>query len=225
MGKLFLLFVFFTWIFGNPIIAIIAILFIVYVLDRRFIGLSPSLLKPLRRSSRLRKLKRHIAQSPNDTSAKVEIARILIDKKKYREALSLLDPLERVLDDSAEYWDDLGLCLMQTGKPEAGESAMSKALLLNPRVKYGAPYLRLAAHYSKQDAERALSYIEAFQEIHSSSCEAYYRLAEIYELMNRKDDALEAIREGLRIYRALPRYKKRTERKWALRLLMKRSRG
>lgn len=225
MGKLFLLFVFFTWIFGNPIIAILVLLFIVYVIDRRFIGLTPSLLKPIRRSSRLRKLKRHIAQSPNDTSSKVEIARILIEKKKYREALGMLEPLERMLDESAEYWDDLGLCLMQTGQPEAGEAAMSKALLLNPRVKYGAPYLRLAAHYSKLDAERALSYIEAFQEIHSSSCEAYCRLAAIYEQMDRKEDAREAAVEGLRIYRSLPRYKKRAERSWALRLLIRKTRG
>ncbi|ACT00125.1 tetratricopeptide repeat protein [Paenibacillus sp. JDR-2] len=225
MGKLFLLFVFFTWLFGNPIIAIIALLFIVYVIDRRFIGLTPSLLKPIRRSSRLSKLKKHIAQSPNDTSAKVEIARILIEKKKYREALNLLEPLERMLDDSAEYWDDLGLCQMQTGQPEAGEAAMSKALLLNPRVKYGAPYLRLASYYSKLDAERALSYIEAFQEIHSSSCEAYYRLADIYEQMSRKEDAMEAVSEGLRIYRSLPRYKKRVERKWALRLFIRKTRG
>ncbi|MGO4111114.1 tetratricopeptide repeat protein [Paenibacillus sp. YAF4_2] len=225
MGKIFLLFVFFTWLFGNPIIAILVLLFIVYVLDRRFIGLTPSLLKPIRRSSRLKKLKRHIAQSPNDTSSKVEIARILIEKKKYNEALSLLAPLERMLDDSAEYWDDLGLCLMQTGKPEEGEAAMSKALLLNPRVKYGAPYLRLAAYYSNQDAVRALSYIEAFQEIHSSSCEAYYRLADIYEQMNRKEDAKQAVQEGLRIYRSLPRYKKRVERIWAIRLLIRRTQG
>jgi Tfp pilus assembly protein PilF len=225
MGKLFLLFVFFTWIFGNPILAILAILFIVYVLDRKFIGLTPSLLKPIRRSSRLGKLKRHIIQSPNDTSSKVEIARILIEKKKYKDALHMLEPLEPMLDESAEYWDDLGLCLMQTGQPEAGEAAMGQALQLNPRVKYGAPYLRLAAYYSKHDANRALSYIEAFQEIHSSSCEAYYRLAAIYEQMNRKEDALEAVREGLRIYGALPRYKKRAERKWALRLFIQKSRG
>ncbi|GGG51813.1 tetratricopeptide repeat protein [Paenibacillus radicis (ex Gao et al. 2016)] len=220
-----LLFVFLTWLTGNPFIAIIVLLVILYALDRRFVGLTPSFMKPLRRSSQLRKLKRHIALAPNDTSSKLEAARILIEKKKYREALGLLEPMERMLEDSAEYWDDLGLCCLELGQHERGETAIHKALEINPRVKYGAPYLRLATYYSRTNTEKALSYIASFQNIQSSSCEAFERLATIYKLMDRKQDAAEAIEEGLRVYRALPRYKKRTERKWAIRLLIKRIAG
>ncbi|MUT65853.1 lipopolysaccharide assembly protein LapB [Paenibacillus sp. NEAU-GSW1] len=224
MSKI-LLFVFLTWLTGNPFIAILVLLVILYALDRRFVGLTPSFIKPLRRSNRLRKLKRHIAEAPNDTSSKQEVSRILIEKKKYAEALKLLEPMERTLDDSAEYWDDLGLCLMQLGQPERGEAAIYKALSINPRVKYGAPYLRLAAYYSRLDAEKALESIASFQEIHSSSCEAYERLAEIYKQMGRKQEMKDAIEEGLRVYRTLPRYKKRLERSWAIKLLLKRMAG
>ncbi|WP_042163734.1 tetratricopeptide repeat protein [Paenibacillus gorillae] len=220
-----LLFVFLTWLTGNPFIAIIVLLVILYALDRRFVGLTPSFMKPLRRSSQLRKLKRHIALAPNDTSSKQEAARILIEKKKYREALEMLEPMERMLEDSAEYWDDLGLCCLELGQLERGEAAIHKALEINPRVKYGAPYLRLASYYSKNNREKALAYIASFQDIQSSSCEAFERLAAIYKLMDRKQDTAEAIEEGLRVYRALPRYKKRTERKWAIRLLIKRIAG
>lgn len=220
-----LLFFFLTWLTGSPIIAILVLLVILYALDRRFVGLTPSLLKPIRRSSQLSKLKKHIALSPNDTSSKLEASRILIEKKKYVEALKLLEPMERVLDESAEYWDDLGISCMHTGQPERGEEAVHRALSINPRVKYGAPYLRLAAYYSNKDAGKALTYIDSFQEIQSSSCEAYARLADIYKQMNRLDDRKTAIEDGLRIYRMLPKYKKRVERKWALRLLFKKWAG
>src|SRR5690606_21400823 len=119
--------------------------------------------------------------SPNDVSAKQELARLYIDRKKYREALQLLEPLQRTLDDSAEYWDDLGNCYMHAGNRERGEACTARALDLNPRVKYGAPYLRLAAYHSRGRTDEALAYLRQFQDIHSSSCEAYDRLADIYK--------------------------------------------
>ncbi|MFX3632593.1 MAG: tetratricopeptide repeat protein [Candidatus Pristimantibacillus sp.] len=220
MSKLFLFFPL-LWLTGNPFVAFILLIVILYVLDRKFIGLTPSFMKPIRRASKLRKLRNHIAMAPNDTSSKQEASRILIEKKQYQEALKLLEPMERNLEDSAEYWDDLGICYLNTGEPERGEEAINRALAINPRVKYGAPYLRLATHYSKSDSIRALAYIDSFQQIQSSSCEAYDRLASIYTVMNRKQDTSHAIDEGLRIYRSLPRYKKRVERKWAIRLKIK----
>lgn len=217
----FSLFLLLAWLFGNPFIAILVMLVLLYVLDRRFVGLTPSILKPLKRSSRIRKLKQHIGLSPNDVSAKLELARLFIEKKNYREALKWLEPLQNTLDDSAEYWDDLGTTYLYTGNEERGEACIIRALELNPRVKYGAPYLRLAAYYSNGRIDQALSYIRAFQEIHSSSCEAYDRLAAIYKMLGQAEESKLAVQEGLRIYRMLPRYKKRLERKWAVRLLLK----
>lgn len=221
MFKLTFLFLWLTWLLGNPIIAIIVLLVILYAIDRRFVGLSPSLVGYFKKNARIRKLKGVIAASPNDVSAKQELARLLIDRKKYGAALRLLEPLNRVLEDSAEYWDDLGQALAADGRGPEGEEAMLKALGLNPRVKFGAPYLRLAALSAGDDQERALSYLKSFQDIHSSSCESYYRLAEVYKRMGKEAEAKSAAEEGLRVYRSLPKYRKRTEREWALRLLFK----
>ncbi|NIK76941.1 tetratricopeptide (TPR) repeat protein [Paenibacillus castaneae] len=215
------LFILLAWLFGNPFIAIIVLLVLFYILDRRFVGLMPSLFKPIKRSSRIKKLKQHINLSPNDVSAKHELARLLIERKKYSEAANLLEPLQQTLEDSAEYWDDLGTSSLFSGKVERGIASMVHALKLNPRVKYGAPYLRLAAYYSKDQTEQALAYIRAFQEIQSSSCEAYDRMSSIYKGMGQEEEAKRAAEEGLQIYRMLPRYKKRQERKWAVRLLWK----
>jgi tetratricopeptide (TPR) repeat protein len=221
MFKLTFLFLWLYWLLGNPIIAILVLLVVLYLLDRRFVGISPSIVKPLKRLSRIRKLKAHIAGSPNDVSAKQELARLLIERKKFKEALQLLEPLQRTLEDSAEYWDALGHSQTETGNIEQGIASMNKALELNPRVKYGAPYLRLADIYANTDAEKALDCLRQFQQIQSSSCEAYYRMLQLYSKLGRQNDAKEAAKEGLMMYRTLPRYKKRSERGYAVRLLFK----
>lgn len=220
MFKFTFLFLWLYWLLGNPIIAILVLLVVLYLIDRRFIGITPSIVKPLKRISRIRKLKAHIGASPNDVSSKQELARLLVERKKYGEALKLLEPLQRTLDDSADYWDTVGHCMAETGRLEEGVAHMQKALQLNPRVKYGAPYLRLASIHADKDAETALGFLNQFQHIQSSSCEAYYRMAQLYKKLGRTEDAKAAAAEGLAIYRSLPRYKKRSERGWAVRLLI-----
>ncbi|OBZ13289.1 MULTISPECIES: lipopolysaccharide assembly protein LapB [Bacillales] len=221
----FSLFIFLIWLFGNPFIAILVMLVLLYMLDRRFVGLTPSLFKPIKRLSRIKKLKQQIDSSPNDVSSKHELARLLIERKKYGEALRWLEPLQHTLEDSAEFWDDLGMSYLYTGDEERGVACMLRGLDLNPRVKYGAPYLRLASHYSSGQTEKALTYIQAFQAINSSSCEAYDQLTSIYKQLGNAEEAKRTTEEGLRIYRMLPRYKKRQERKWAVRLWWKKTTG
>ncbi|REK69389.1 tetratricopeptide repeat protein [Paenibacillus paeoniae] len=221
MIKFTFLFLWLSWLLGNPIIAVVVLLLILYALDRRFIGLTPSLWKPFKRRSRISKLRQHIASSPSDVSSKHDLARLLIESKKFKEASTVLEPLQGTLADSAEYWDDLGHSYLQQGNIEKGEAYTLQSLKLNPKVKYGAPYLRLAAARMKKNPEQALHALQAFQNIHSSSCEAYYKLATIYKEMNRIEESKLAAQEGLRLYKALPRYRKRSERKWAVRLLLK----
>ncbi|RJE84675.1 tetratricopeptide repeat protein [Paenibacillus sp. 1011MAR3C5] len=221
MIKFTFLFLWLSWLLGNPIIAVIVLLVILYALDRRFVGLTPSLWKPFKRRSRISKLRQHIASSPSDVSSKHELARLLIESKKFKEAAAVLEPLQAALAESAEYWDDLGYSYLQQGDAEKGEAYIERALKLNPKVKYGAPYLRLAAARMKHNPEQALKDLEDFQSIHSSSCEAYDKLATIYKEMGQTRDSKLAVQEGLRLYKALPRYRKRSERKWAVRLLLK----
>jgi len=216
MAKFFI-FLLLWRLLGNPFVAILVLLAVLYLLDRRFLGFTPSFLKPLRRRSRIARLRRELALSPNDTSAKHELARLLLERRDYREARKVLEPLSDILESSAEYWDDLGNALIHTGEPERGEDAVIRALELNPRVKYGEPYLRLAELHAAKDRDKALRCLEAFRDIHSSSAEAHYRMGVLYRDMGRPAEAKAAFREALDVYRSLPRYKKRQERKWALR--------
>lgn len=216
MSKIFI-FSILWWLLGNPFLALIVMLVILYVLDRRFVGMFPSVVKPLKRMSRIRALRRQADNSPSDMSARYDLARLLLERRRYGEARQWLEQIRHAYEDSAEYWDDLGTALLHTGDATAGEQYILKALELNPRVKYGEPYLRLASHYARHDQQKALQVLEQFRHIQSSSCRAYYMLGQLDRSLGREQEAKQSFREAVNVYRSLPKYKKRSERGWAIR--------
>lgn len=220
----FILFSALWWLVGNPFLALIILLAIIYVLDRQFVGVFPSVTKPFRRLRGISLLRQQLALNHHDISAKRDLARLLLERKKYSEAYKLLQEMESSSEESSEYWDDLGNAALGLGQVEEAEVHILHALQLNERVRYGQPYLRLAAVYQNKDPEKSITYAEKFSLIHSSSSEAYYLLGNVYQSLNRKDEARKAYTESISIYRSLPKYKKRHERKWALRSWFKRLR-
>lgn len=216
MGKFFSFWI--LWMLtGNPFIALLILLVIIYFLDRRFVGIFPSVTRPFRRNSQLRKLRHSLQLNPHNTSDKRELARLLMEKKRFRQALPYLEEVLKVIPESAEIRADIGLCCLKLGDLERGEQMMLDALERDPRVHYGEPHLRLGEAFSSSDQEKSLHHLDQFRKIQSSSSEAYYRLGRLYAQMNRREESREAFREAIAIYRSLPKYKKRTERPWALR--------
>lgn len=217
----FLLFFLLARLLGNPFLAILIFLIIIYFLDRRFVGVFPSITKPFKRMNKISKLRAQVSMSPNDVSSRHELARLLIERRKYPEALKLLDSIVSQSEHSAEYWDDLGTVNLKLGHTEKGEQDILYALELNPRVKYGRPYLRLAEVYKNSNQDKAMRYVHQFQEIQSSSSEGSYLLGMMYKTLNRGNDARAAFQESIDSYRSLPKYKKRQERKWAVLSMLK----
>lgn len=210
----FILFSLLWWVTGNPLLAFIIILLVIYFLDRRFVGLFPSFEKPLRRRMRIRKLKQDLELNPHDTSNKLELARLLMEDKQFRSALPYLEEVYRRMSDSPEVWFELGRCYLKLGEVEQGEEWLLKGLEQDPRLKYGEPYLRLGEAFISIDQKKALHYLQQFGEIHSSSCEAYYLQGKLFEQLGAKKKARESYQQAVDIYRSLPKYKKRSERRW-----------
>lgn len=214
MSKFFL-FALIWWLVGNPFIAFIVLLVLLYFLDRRFIGLSPSLMKPFRRNRRLSRLKRELALAPHHAANKLEAARLYIEKDKYSEALELLEQVSGVYE-SADVLYEIGLCRLKLGQLDEGKRIILQSLELNPRVKYGEPYLRLGEAFAPIAPDEAIQYLEQFKQINSSSCEGGYRLGRLYDRLGNSAEAKRAYGEALHIYRGLPRYKRKEERRWAI---------
>lgn len=221
MAKFFIFMILFRLI-GNPIIALIVLFAIIYLLDRRYVGVLPSMTKPFRRGRNISRLRSLIAINSFDASAKRDLARLLIERRKFQEAYDLLLAIQPSSQNSAEFWDDLGTALIGLGQLEQGEEHILRALSLNHRVRYGQPYLRLAMAWKERDPHKALNYTEKFKEIQSSSSEAYYLLGTLYLSINQKEKARQAFDESISLYRTLPKYKKRQERKWSVKSQFKR---
>lgn len=202
-------------IVGNPFLALLILLVILYVLDRRYVGILPNIWRPFQLSRKASRLRIDLHANPHNTSAKLDLARILIERKKYQEALPYLEQTLPIMQESADVHYEIGLCLLKLGRIAEGEAFMLKAIDLNPRVKYGEAYLRLGEALAPLAPERAAQFIEHFRDLHSSSVEAYYRLGQLYKQLGREEDARRAYREALDIYRGLPRYSRRQQRRWA----------
>jgi tetratricopeptide (TPR) repeat protein len=214
LAKLFIFSLLF-WLFGNPFVAFLVLMIVVYLLERRYIGIFPNLFRPFQLTQRLRRIRQELSLSPYNASLKLQAARILLEKRRYSDAMVLLDELIPVMNDSAEVWFEAGRCRLKLDELSLGESHILHALQLNPRVRYGEPYLRLGEAYVNVDQTKALHYLRQFQEIHSSSCEAYYRLGLVLEKIGQKEQAKQAYQEAITIYQSLPKYKRKSERRWA----------
>ncbi|WP_375102722.1 tetratricopeptide repeat protein [Paenibacillus sp. RS8] len=202
---------------GNPFLAIFILLLILYFLDRRYVGIFPSITKPFKRMRQISKLRTTISLNPNDVSSKFDLARSLAERKKYRESKELLLQIEDRYEQSAEYWVELGHVNLKLGALEEGEAQMLRGLEINSKARYGQPYLWLAETFRHTDHDKALHYVTQYQEIQSSSSEAYYLAGSMYKALGRSEDAKRAFEESTAVYRSLPKYKKRQERGWALR--------
>ncbi|AKG34575.1 tetratricopeptide repeat protein [Paenibacillus durus] len=202
---------------GNPFLALIILLAVLYFIDRRYVGIFPSIVRPFRRAKQSSRLRTQISLNPNDVSSKFELARLLAERKKFREAQELLLQIGDRYEQSAEYWVDLGYANIKLGQLEEGESQMLRGLEINQRVQYGQPYLRLAEGFRQSDRDKSLHYLHEFKEIQSSSSEAYYLLGSMYKALGQSAEAKQAFTESIEVYRSLPRYKKRQERGWAVR--------
>lgn len=153
--------------------------------------------------------------NPHHTSHKQELAGILMGKRQYAQALPYIQQVHEIIPDSPEVLYQLGLCHMKLGNVEEGERLILKALDANPMLRYGEPYLALGEVYSHRDAAKALHYLERIRDIHSSSVETYYHLGKLFLKLDRQPEAKAAFKEARQIYRSLPKYLRRQQRKWA----------
>jgi tetratricopeptide (TPR) repeat protein len=215
MRNLFLFFLI-TLLTGSPVIAMLVILAFYLVLDYQFIGLSRRLFGRFRRFGAIRSLVRELAVNPHDASARRDLGRLLVDARRFHEAVPHLEMAMERMPDSDEAACDLGLAYLRTGKVTEGEMMIRKALERSPKLRYGEPYLRWGEFLLRQGrAAEAAERLERFRSIFSSSVEGHYLLGMAYLRAGERDKAVTAYRAALEMFRRSPGYKRREERLWA----------
>lgn len=216
MAGKFLFFYLALMLTGNPIVAIILVLVIYYIIDRRFIGLFPSIIRPFQQVIRISNLEKQLALNPHDMPARYDLAQAYMERHRYGKALHLLEGLPPSMKESPDVMYDLGACELALGQLEIGEKRILQAMASKPDLRYGEPYLKLATAMAAVNPKQALLYLTEFQSKNFSSCESYYRLALLQKQFGHHTEARRALQQCLEIYRTLPRFRRRPERRWAL---------
>ena len=211
----YLLFMIFR-ITSSPLLALVLILLIFYAIDRRYIGLLPSLTKPLQQWRRISALNKQLTMNPHDSPLRLELAQVYMARNHFQQALGLLENLPASMKESADVLYDTGACYLSLGDIQVGKTMVLRALSLNPDLRYGEPYLKLATALMPRDPARALEYLQEFQTHNRSSCESHYRMAQLQEQFGAHDAARDAWRQCLETYRILPKFRRRADRRWAL---------
>ena len=212
----FFLFYLLYWLLGNPLIALLIILILYFTIDRTFFGFIPDPFKAFKKAGRIRELQKMVAINPHDARSLKELGICMIDKKDYPKAREYFEKAVSKLSDDPEFNYYYGLAVARCGDIEKGRELLDSALIHSPGLKYGEPYIMFAEVYIENgDFSSALSLLERFEKIHSSSSRGFYQLGFVKMKLGRKEEGTAYLKKAIEAFKASPRFKRKVDRKWA----------
>ena len=166
----------------------------------------------------VRRLRAEIAHNAENVTARRDLAKIWLTKKRPRRAIVLLEEARRRDRDSAELPFLLGKALFSAGRAEESLPLLVEAAGKSERQMYGEAYL--VAGKALRSLGRFAEAEDAFARylaINSSSVEGRVLLACVKRELKDAAGAKAATREALETFAQVPRFRRRAELKWYLR--------
>jgi tetratricopeptide (TPR) repeat protein len=156
-----------------------------------------------------------LAVNPHDVKARTELGAILTRQGRFHEARAELEQAMPRADDLPEANYSLGLCLLHDGQGDKGRELVERALALNPKFRYGEPYIRLGDFRAERgEWEQAAERYRQATSIHSSTVEGWFKLGQTLNHLGQQDEARTALREAISSYRTAPWYRRAEDRPW-----------
>lgn len=212
----FLIFYLITFLTGSPLLALLVIFALYIALDYQLTGVFRRGIRIIQMESEINDLKKEVALNPHNVAALNNLGRLLVTRKKASQALPYLERAYERLSDSEETNYYLGLACLGCGNEALGEKYLLKALEINPRFRYGEPFLRLAEYYIKRNRlDEAVVRFERFFSIHSSSSEGFYKFGLLQLRLGNINRAVESFQKAIEVFKLSPSFKKREDRLWA----------
>lgn len=182
---------------------------VVFFLLRPFL---PDPVVLLRTFGRARTLSRQVEANPANVTARRDLAMLWLERLRPRRALELLVEASRRDPDNAEILYLTGLALLRSGEPEAALPPVVRAVELDPRVRFGEPYLvaGMALLRLKRFAE-AEDALDRYVGVNSSTVEGYYLLAKARAEQGDGPGAKQALAEARSTFWQLPGRTKREQ--------------
>jgi len=167
---------------------------------------------------RIRALDAQISANPANVTARRDLAVIWLERLRPRRALELLDEARRRHPDDAELLYLTGLARLRSGDAEGALAPLVRAVEIDPRVRFGEPYLVAAEALASLDRlEEAEDALDRYTDVSSSSLEGWVRLADVRKRRGDAKGAGEALNEALATWKQVPGYRRRGEFGWLLR--------
>jgi tetratricopeptide (TPR) repeat protein len=203
---------------GSPIASLLVLVAAWWVADRFTVGVLPDPVRALRWWGRIRRLRRTVAHNPHDRRARLELADLLVERRRSREAVEVLRPNLEAGDDDVFTLFTMGTACARAGYHDQGEVFLSEARKLEPGFRLGQIDLELGRmRLGRKDATGARAALETFLALRPSSVEGKVLLARALAEQGDAASARRARDEAWRDYAAAPRFQRRRERLWAWR--------
>jgi tetratricopeptide (TPR) repeat protein len=166
----------------------------------------------------VRSLKQQIAQNSENVTARRDLAKVWLEKRRPKRALKLIEEARRRDGESAELAFLHGKALFMSGRAEEALEPLVLAASKDERFQYGDAYLVAGCALYKlgrfAEAEDAFARMLA---INSSTVEGRVRLACARRELKDAAGTKAAIRDALDTFSHVPRFRQRKELKWYLR--------
>lgn len=169
----------------------------------------------LKNYGKIRSLRHQIDLNPSNLRARRDLTWFYLQRRQARQAADVIAPALEREPDSLELLSLLGRAQVEAKQYDAAVETLTKSTTADPKFRYGEAFGLLAtalmALGRPDEAEAALkSQLKA----HSSSVEAWYRVAGLRSASGDKDGAKKAWHEAKRTYRSLPPFQRRNQWGW-----------
>ncbi len=214
-----MLWVLLTWLTGSPLTALVVLAILWWLGDRATFKVLPDPLRGLHRRRRMGDLRSTLSANPHDRRARLELANLLLDVRRPKDAAEVLRVNVEAGDDDVHTSFAMGAALARGGSPADAERFLSAARARDPSFRLGEIDLEVGRmRLRRGDSAGALEPLRRLVAARPGTVEGRYWLARALAAQGDAPGAALARDEGWREYVALPRFRRQHERAFAWRL-------
>lgn len=202
--------------FYNPVVTLVLVAIIYIILDRKYIGVLPDFIQPLRRWQRIRELKQTAQSSPSPGLIYYELGAMQVENDSMEDGRRSLEKAHDMIADHPDIEYYLGVARIRTGELDAGKTALEYALSLNPKIKYGFPYVYLLEYSLKrqESPEQIEKYLEKIYE--NENPQLFYTAGIAFQQAGDRERATEMFRQVQASLKRCPTFLKKQYRYHAI---------